>query len=40
VKTSRNPEVDRRLDAADHPLEAGRAELEAVIRAWCGWKAP
>jgi hypothetical protein len=20
-------------------LEAGRAELEAVIRAWCDWKA-
>jgi hypothetical protein len=26
----------RFADAAE--LEAGRAELEAVIRAWCDWK--
>jgi hypothetical protein len=48
---NRNPDVDRWLDEAGHPLdattrfsnldelEAGRAELEAAIRAWCDWKA-
>ena len=48
---NRNPEVDRWLDQADHPLdatmrfadldqlEAGRADLEAAVRAWCDWKA-
>ena len=25
--------------AASDELEAGRAELEAVIRSWCNWKA-
>jgi hypothetical protein len=25
--------------ADPHELEAGRADLEAVIRAWCDWKA-
>src|SRR5918992_3777531 len=39
-----SPEVDRWLDEADHALrrrgefEAGRADLEAAVRAWCEWK--
>jgi hypothetical protein len=47
---NRNPEVDRWLDDADHPLdatmrftgleelEAGRGDLEAAVRAWCEMK--
>jgi hypothetical protein len=31
VRTMRFADVDE--------LEAGRADLEAVIRAWCDWKA-
>jgi hypothetical protein len=30
--TRHTPEVDRWLD------EAGQADLEAAVRAWCDWK--